>query len=100
MRQCEGLIEGSSLNPLPALLDRFKRQLNVIRAADPQDQVASGRIGIAASESEISSAQTTRHRTESPYAQKPPGFNQAAFDERLRQLQQPWRDEDAWKADT
>ncbi len=94
------LIVGSPLNPLPALLDRFKRQLNLIRAADRQGHVAPGRSGIAASASGSSSAQMTRHRTESPYAHRPPGFNQAVFDERLRELQQPWCDEDAWKSDT
>lgn len=94
------LIVGSPLTSLSALLDRFKRQLNVIRAADRQGEIASGRIGIAASAPGRALAQMTQHVTESPYAQSPPGFSRAAFDERLRQLQQPWRDEDAWKSDT
>jgi hypothetical protein len=45
-----------------------------------------------------------RRRTDDPdrnlCTRNPPWFNQAAFDEWMRQLQQPWRDEDAWKSET
>jgi hypothetical protein len=96
------LIVGHPLDPLPTLLDRFKRQLNVIRAADRQGvwQAVLGRRGITTSSSTSSSAEMTRPRTESPFAQRPPGFNLAAYDEWMSRLAQPWREEDAWKSDT
>jgi hypothetical protein len=94
------LIVGSSPDPLPALLDRFERPLKVIRAADRQGvwQAVSGQTGIATSTS--AGAPIRRPRTESPYSQRLPGFNQAVFDERMNKLAQPWREEDAWKSDT
>jgi hypothetical protein len=96
------LCVGHTTDPLPLLLNRFKQQLDLIRAADRQgvSQAALVRTEIATSASVGSSSPIRPPRTDSPYAQYPPGFNQAAFDERLRQLQQPWRDEDAWKFDT
>jgi hypothetical protein len=96
------LIVGNPLDPLLTLLDQFKERLNVIRSADPQGvwRAVSGRTGIGTCASTSAEAPMTGPRTESMYAQRPPWFNQAGFDERLRQLQQPWRDEDAWKSDT
>ena len=72
------LIVGSLLNPLTALLEGFKRQLNVIRATDRQDQVA---LDVIASATSARGSSPARQRTESPYAQRPSGFDQAAFNE-------------------
>jgi hypothetical protein len=96
------LIVGNPPNPVTDLLARFKGQLSVIRAAGRQVgwRAASGWTGIATAVSDGSSAEITGPRTESPYAQRPPWFDQNTFDEWMRQLQKPWREEDAWKSET
>lgn len=95
------LIVGNASDSLAMLLDRFKTQLNVIRAAGAQgarEPVLGS--GIATSAPSGSAGEVIRPGTESPYAQRPPWFDQTVFDQRLRQLQQPWREEEAWKSET
>lgn len=92
------LIIDSAHEPVSALVGNLDAQLKLI---------GSGRMADLSMAAQQASASTTnrnitspRARSESPLAQRPPWFDQAAFDERMRSLQQPWRDEDAWKSET
>jgi hypothetical protein len=90
------LIVGRAADPLSSLMDRLRHQLAVIRsAATSGSPSASAPTALA-----NASVPMGGPRSESPYAQPPPGFDPAAFEERMRLLQQPWREEDAWKSDT
>jgi len=93
-RQGIQVIVGPNGVPLGRLLDRFREQLRMISAAGSFGGVPRASAGTGGSSSD------NRGRSESPYAQRPPWFDQAAFDERMHELQQPWRDEDAWKSET
>jgi hypothetical protein len=93
-RQGVQVIVGPNGVPLDRLLDRFREQLRMISAASSFGGVPTASAGTGGSSSD------NRGRSESPYAQHPPWFDQAAFDERMHELQQPWRDEDAWKSET
>ena len=78
--------------PLAALLNRFREQLRVI------GNTGSSPATAASVSSGSGSSPGARPRSESPFTQRPPWFDAAAWDQRLRQLQQPWRDEDAWQS--
>jgi len=79
-------------DPLPTLLTRFREQLRVF------DNLSNTPTANVSSPSTTSPG--TRPRSESPFAQRPPWFDQTAWDERLRQLQLPWRDEDGWQSES
>jgi hypothetical protein len=89
------LIAAPAEVPISTLIDRFREQLRQIGTAGSficATTVSAGRPDTPQSQ--------RPPRSESPYAQYPPWFDQAAFDQRMRELQQPWRDEDGWKSES
>jgi hypothetical protein len=94
-RQGVHVIVGEHDVPVWTPLERFREQLRVISAAGSFSGLPRASAGTTGGSSSYNGT-----RSESPYAQYPPWFDQAAFDERIRELQQPWRDEDAWKSET
>jgi len=73
------LIVGGVADPLPALINRFRNQLRFIRSA----QLAGG-SQIATSQAALAGTPVRpmrQSRSESPFAQQPPWFDPAAFDE-------------------
>jgi hypothetical protein len=88
-------------DPLPAVLDRFQKQMQLLRAANPPGATASGHSPSASSTS-MGAAFTPSggSRGTSPYAQRPLGFNEALYNEWMTQLTTPWREEDAWKSES
>jgi hypothetical protein len=87
------LIIGDGTDSLPTLIDRFRNQLCMFQSlSSPTNGLQTAAGGTA--------PPNTADRTKSPYAQRPAWFDQAAFDERMQLLQQPWREEDAWKTET
>jgi hypothetical protein len=89
------LIAGTE--PLPTLLDRFRQHIGLLGAAGSS---RGGGTTTGAGGPGVVPPSGRRPRSESPFAQRPPWFDQTAFDQRIRQLQQPWRDEDAWKSES
>ena len=89
------LIVGGATESLSELFARFCEQLRMLRTASWASGAPAAMFEIPAT-----SASNAGDAPKSPYSQPPPWFNQAAFDERLRLLQQPWRDEDAWESES
>jgi len=75
------LVVGPAQASASELLDRLREQLRLI---------ATARNSISASNRRVSGS-------DSAFSQRPPWFDQEAFDERMRALQQPWHDDDSWK---
>jgi hypothetical protein len=88
------LIIGPVSASVATLLGQFREQMRVIGSAEPPP-------GTAGTRAESSpGAPPSQGRSESPYSQRPPWFNQTAFDEGSRHLQQSWHEEDSWKSET
>jgi hypothetical protein len=93
------LLVGELSTSVESLLEQFKAHMRFIAEA--------GRIPVPASTLPPTPGglprgvdANTRPRTESPYAQRPAYFDEAAYREWMGLLSQPWQEEDAWKSET
>jgi hypothetical protein len=89
-RQGIHLVVGPKSEPRSALLDRFRDVLRVVgasRRSDPSVSTPGGSGGSASESARV-------------FSQRPPWFDEQAFNDRMRLLQQPWRDEDYWTSDS
>jgi hypothetical protein len=86
------LFVGSNTEPTSALLDRFREHLRLIGAL----RASHSTTGTSAA------GTSTRGPSGSAgvFTQRPPWFDQKAFEDRMRPLQQPWRDEDSWTSES
>lgn len=86
-RQGIYLAFGRPNEPTSALLDRVRQAFQITGAAHRVDQTTPARTRGPSDSAKV-------------FSQRPPWFDQQAFDERIRLLQQPWRDEDYWTSDS
>jgi hypothetical protein len=86
------LMVGAASESLEAVLERCRAQMEFIAAA--------GSRAAGFTPSARSPDLSPRSRTQSPYAQKPAHFDEAAYREWMGLLSKPWHEEDAWKSET